>query len=427
MNTTTGLAYRGWHTLAASFSCALLVVGGTVYCFGLYVEPFSEAFGLTRTEMYSGIIALNVGVLLWSPFTGRLFDKAPASLLVAFGGMMLGLGLFSLSRATSIFEILACIIGPLALAIVCAGPMGTSTIAARWFQRRRGRAMGLVAISTAAGGFVMPQIAAYLITHYGWRDALALTGAGAGLLIVVIALLFVRSNATEADLRAGGEWIDEDETQDEEESPHTDERVWKYGELLRAPSFWYIALGVGLLMGSDQALLISKVPYLLDIGIELQAAAFLVACQSASSILGKLGLGWAADRVALPKLFAFVALAHLVLLATLIAQPGYWTLLIVLSLVGIAIGGVYPILTMLVAAVFGARSYGTAYGLLNSFLMLFNLSFVYFTGRVYDATGSYQGAFLTFGAVVFVSIFLVGRVQVPNAPGSQGTALPLRS
>ena len=275
--------------------------------------------------------------------------------------------------------------------------------------------MGLVAISTAAGGFVMTQLGALLITHFGWRTALALTGGGAGFAIVLLAFLLVRSDASEGELRAGGEWLEDDDTTGSAaEEAAADARVWTARELLRTPAFWLIAVGVGLLMGSDQALVISKIPYLLDIGIELQAASFLVASQSASSIVGKLGLGYAADRVGLQRLFAVVALAHLIMLGALILQPGYWVLLTVFLIAGVAIGGVFPVLTMLIAAAFGARSYGTAYGLMNAFLQILAMGAVYFIGVVYDRAGAYDAAFWSFGAVVFVSIFLIAMVRLPG-------------
>jgi len=175
-----------------------------------------------------------------------------------------------------------------------------------------------------------------------------------------------------------------------------------------------IACGVGLLLGSDQALVATLVPYLQDMGFDLQTAALLVALQSGSAIAGKVGLGLMADRVALQRLFAVVAVAHLVLLSALIINPGYWTLLSILIAAGLAIGGVFPLLTMLIAAAFGSRSYGTAYGVMNTFLQIFAIGAVYFTHHAYDRTGTYQDAFWVFGGFVFVSIFLVSLVRLPR-------------
>ena len=45
---SAGWRYAGWSNLAAGFVCSVLLVGSTIYSFGLYVVPFNEAFGLTR-------------------------------------------------------------------------------------------------------------------------------------------------------------------------------------------------------------------------------------------------------------------------------------------------------------------------------------------------------------------------------------------
>ena len=62
----------------------LLVVGATVYSFGLYVVPFAEAFGLTRAQANTGMMMLNVGIAVWSPIAGSLLDRVPAARVVVF-------------------------------------------------------------------------------------------------------------------------------------------------------------------------------------------------------------------------------------------------------------------------------------------------------------------------------------------------------
>lgn len=404
----SGWRYAGWWNLAAGFVCSVLLVGSTLYSFGLYVSPFSEAFGLTRAQANGGMMILAIAIAVWSPLVGSLLDRVPAAGIMCTGGGLLGVGLCTIANTTSLRWVCVAIAGPLALGIACAGPLAASTVVARWFRRRRGRAMGMVAVSTAAGGFVMTQVGAYLILHYGWRYALNATGVGAALIVCSVALRFIRSRPSEQELRSGGEL----QGTDDPELAAADGLEWSTGRLLRTPNFWLIAFGAGVLLASDQALLISKIPYLLDIGIELQAASFLVACQSASAMAGKLGVGFAADRIDLRKLFAAVSGAHLILLAALILKPGFWALLAVFSCVGIAVGGVHPILTTLIASAFGSRSYGSVYGRMNLVMQPISLLALYFIGAVYDRSGVYDLAFWTFGGLVFVGMGLIAAVRL---------------
>ena len=97
---------------------------------------------------------------------------------------------------------------------------------------------------------------------------------------------------------------------------------------------------------------------------------------------------------------------------------------------GVAVGGVHPVLTMLIAASFGARSYASAYGLMNTLLQVLAMVAVYSIGWVYDETGSYEAAFWGFGVVVFASILLIGRVRLPgdvDEPPGTGRAERSRS
>ena len=409
------LGHANWWNLAAGFLCSVIVVGSTIYSFGLYVKPFVETYGLGRAEANLGMVVLLTATAVWSPLIGSLIDRLRAEWVVCAGGVMLGLGLCGIAHAPSLGWVCVAIGGPLALGMSCAGPLAAATVAARWFRRRRGRALGIVAVSTSAGGFVMTQVGAFLILHYGWQQALTLTGIGGGLAICTFALLVIRSHPTPEQLRASGEVGPEGDPDTAVGGPGK----WSTGALLRTPNFWLIAFGAGLLLASDGAILISKVPYLSDLGIGLQAASFLVACQAGSAVAGKLVVGFATERFDMRKLFAGVAFAHILMLATLLAKPSYWTLLVVFSCVGVAVGGVNPIFKALIAAAFGSRSYGAVFGRMNLVTHPINVGFTYYIGLAHDRTGSYDEAFWFFGGVVFVAAWLIALVRLPASEAHQ--------
>ncbi|MCA9512332.1 MAG: MFS transporter [Myxococcota bacterium] len=404
----SGAVHRGWYGLGAGFVSSVILVGATIYSFGLYVVPVGEEFGLARAQMNVGHMLFTAAIALWSPFVGALLDRVPAAAAMCAGGALLAIGFGGMASASSLAWVCVAIAGPLALAMALAGPLAASTVVAKWFRRRRGRALGIVAVSTATGGLVMTPITAWLIGRHGWRGALAITGVCGAVVIVGLAAAFVRSRPTEEQLREGGE-IDDDAPA---AAAALDARAWPLRDLLASRNFWLLALGAGLLISSDGAILISKVPYLLDIGIDAQSAAFLVSVQSLSALTGKLAVGFAAERYDVRRLFGAMAVAHLVMLAVLLAKPSYWTLFTVFALVGVAIGGVHPVFTMLVALAFGAGSYGAVHGRINVVTMPLMLGASYFIGRVHDDTGSYDAAFWTFGVLVLVAALLVGGMRL---------------
>ena len=64
-------------------------------------------------------------------------------------------------------------------------------VAAAWFDRRLGLAVGIVSAGQGAGAAIIPILGQFLIAHYGWR--LAYVGLGAVALVVTftVNLLFL--------------------------------------------------------------------------------------------------------------------------------------------------------------------------------------------------------------------------------------------
>lgn len=400
--------YQGWWVLAATFACAMLVIGSTNYAFQLFVVPVQAEFGLSRAAVNQGMSLFLIGGALWAPIAGRLLDRFPAPVVMAAGGASIGLGMAAIAASSSLAWIAGALVGPMALGAMCAGGLANTTIVSRWFRRRRGRALGIATVSSGAGGFVMVQLITALIARHGWRGALAFTGAILALGVGALALFVVRSRPDEAALAQAGELASGIPG-----GNRPAERTWSFAELVRRRNFWCITFGTGLLMASDGALLASKMPYLLGLGIEAQSASFLIACMTASSVAGKLGIGLAADRMDLRRLFAIVAVCHVVLLLVLIAEPGYGVLLVAVSLFGVGVGGVYPMLATLTAEAFGSASYGSVAGTMQMVLLPISIALLTFIGASHDRTGSYTFAFEVFIGLVFLAGGLIRLVQLP--------------
>ncbi len=414
MSTTTTVdvrsdaIYRGWWVLSATFVCALLVIGSTNYAFQLFVVPVEQEFDLSRAAVNQGLSLFMVGSAIWSPIAGRVLDRLPAPAVMATGGILIGLGMNLIAATSSLWLIAGALVGPMALGAMLAGGLANTTVVSRWFRRRRGRALGIATVSSGAGGFVMIQVITWLIGRHGWRGALVWTGALIALSIGALALLLIRSRPSDEALEGAGE------LSEVAVGAGTSERTWSLMQVLGQRNFWCIAFGTGLLMASDGAILASKIPYLLELGIEAQAASLLVACQTASSVVGKIGIGLAADRVDLRRLFAGVALCHVLLLLVLIAQPSYAVLLVSLSLFGVGMGGVYPLLATLTAASFGSKSFGMVAGSMQLALLPVSIALITFIGASHDRTGSYTLAFWVFIGVVLLSSVLVAGVRLPG-------------
>jgi MFS family permease len=411
--------YHGWWIVLAGFVCTLLAIGSTTYAFGLFVVPLSQEFGLTRADINSGFIFLLLGFALWAPLVGRLLDRLPARAVMSTGALLFAGGFALVSAAQSPWVMGLVILGPVSFGTVACGALAANAITARWFQARRGRAMGLLAVSTSVGGFTMPPLIALLMESFGWRLALLVQGLLAAGLMLLVVWLFVCDRPSDLGLVPdGGEPV----LPPGADGRRPGEHDWTFGGLLRAPNFWLVGCGAGILLAADQALLASMIPYGTDAGLSLPQASLLMSCLTFSAILGKLAIGALADRVDKRLLFCAVAACNLAFLVVLLLEPNYAVLLLACSIIGLAIGGTYPLWMTLTADCFGARSFGTVMGSMNLVVMPFSIVAIRFIGEVYDRTGSYRIAFIAFMLTAVVSTLLVLAVRLPRRPAGASPA-----
>jgi sugar phosphate permease len=415
--------FYGWWIVAAGFICTLLALGSTTYTFGLFVAPMAEEFGLSRADANGGFIFLLLGFALWAPIVGRLMDRLPARTVMSAGAVSFGAGFFVIALAPTPWVMALAILLPVAFGTVSCGALAANTVTSRWFRRLRGRAMGVLAVSTSAGGFSMPPLVAYLMEAYGWRTALMIQGTLVAVIALLVVLWLIRDKPADLGLQHDGEAAPPDLSQQTTLQAAPSEAIWGYGALLRNANFWLLACGAGILLGADQALLATMVPYGLDAGFTPAQAALLMSSLTFSAIIGKLIIGALADRVDKRWLFCAVAACNFSFLIVLMSGPSYPMLMLACGIIGLAIGGTYPLWMTLTADCFGSASFGSVMGAMNLVVMPFSIIAIRFIGEVFDRTGGYNPAFMVFIVTAVVSALLVlmvkpsrGRSSVTGAP-----------
>lgn len=416
--------YPGWRVHAGLFICAAVVVGTSSYTFGLFVVPVTAELGISRANISNGFVALLLGVALMSPVVGRLLDRLSARLVILSGGIAYSCGLVALTMTDSGPILMLIILLPVAYGYTACGTLAVNTVIVRWFRRRRGTALGIMAVSTSSGGFILAPFTAAMIEQFDWRTALLINGAIAGTAVATMAVLAVRNYPRGSESGYGEEFpAAADNASMDQESSKAAQKGWTYRELFVDRNFWLLTFGIGLLLACDQAMVTAQVPYFQDLGIELPAAAFIVSCMTASAICGKLMVGYLADKIDLRFVFIGVALIHIALQLLYISEPDYWVLLLFATLFGVAIGGVFPVWSTLLAWLFGTRNYGTVMGLMTIITKGMAIVGVRFIGEVYDATGSYIPGFTVFIGAAGLAIVLAWMLKPRARRGNSDEGL----
>ena len=141
--------YHGWNVLAVAMLFQAVAFGIGIYSFTFWVAPWSEEFAVGRGRVMTVFLTMQVAMGLFSPLAGRAVDRLSIRGLTVAGSLCLAGGLALAGRAGALWH-LNLIYGTLIVAgMLLAGPLAGQTLAARWFTRRRGIAIGVVTAGTS--------------------------------------------------------------------------------------------------------------------------------------------------------------------------------------------------------------------------------------------------------------------------------------
>jgi MFS family permease len=329
------------------------------------------------------------------PLAGVMLDRYPVRWIMAGGALLFAGGLWTLANTTSITQYIVVFAVTMASANAFAGAPASQTTISRWFTSSRGKALGVSAVGTSVGGIVIPALVTWSVQSSGWRGALENLALLVALIVLPFLVLTIRGKPSDiGQLPEGGE----PPARVQANSPEL-----KLGAIIRLPGYWQIGLPLGLLFSVYASILANITPYATGLGATAAQASTLIMSVAIMGFLGKLVFGIAADKINL-RWGLWIAMA-LVFIAFLImaSEPAYPIMLVATGLLGLAAGGMLPVWGAMMAKVFGLVSYGRAMGLMGPLITLLVMPGFAITGRLYDATGSYQLCLLLFAGVIAVA------------------------
>jgi MFS family permease len=411
------LPYYGWFVLAASAVMEMLVVGATSYGSGLFVLPLQAEYGLSRADASSAILILYIGSIFIAPFAGRLLDRHSIRLAIGFGVVCLSAGFAAISLTPSLLVMVIALVVPTAMGFSLLGPMTTATLTSRWFFRRRGLALGLAAIATAAGGFVVVPLLSQAIQRQGWRPALLEEAGVFFVIIMALTLLVLRDNPFKAGYGKHPENKGRtDAAQLQQAGESRPAEAWPASKILGTRGFWAPSLLLASISALSQVIVVSAPAYGHQLGFGATASAFLISAFSIAAALTKISAGVMADfwdkRVLLFASALFMPLA----LGLLGLVANYDAVLAACAMAGVALGGALPLSGALIAARFGAPYFGSVIGWTYFLIYGCTMLAVRFAGAVFDRTGSYHSAFEDLLLVSLVASLISLLLDLPVNP-----------
>jgi OFA family oxalate/formate antiporter-like MFS transporter len=397
--------FYGWWIVLACLVINLYVSSILFFGFTAFIDPLIKEFGWSYTQVSFAVSLRGMEMGIFAPLIGFLTDRYGARRLMLVGVLAVGLGLILFSRTQSLLMFYGVI---LLLGFGAGGctTVVTTTVVATWFKKNLGKALGLMSTGFGASGVMIPLIV-WLIDTFQWRTTLLLLGVG--FLILGIPLVFViRDKPEDYGFLPDGEPGLPGSPQEKgkpEKSPI------RFSEALRHRSFLYLNLAEVVRMMLVMGVVTHSMPYLNNLGMSRTAAGLVVAGIPLSSIIGRLGYGWLADRF--PKRYvlalAFGVMGLGMLAFSYAAVPGM--ILLFLLFFPPSFGGSMVLRGTILREYFGRDYLGKMLGIVMGSAAMGGIVGPTLAGWVFDSIGSYQILWLAFAGAISLAVLLVLRVK----------------
>jgi MFS family permease len=273
---------RSW-AIALVGAVAMVFTFGTPLSYGIFQQPFSEAFDISVVTLSSIFSVMLFTFFIGSGTVGVFAARLPARAVLLVCAAVTGLLAPSLYLVES-YVGLTVVFAALGLAL---GTMFVlvASVVPRWFDERRGAATGLIFVGNGLGLFLLPP---------AWQFAIARFGVRFGFLAIMsaTAATFLLAGVTCRRPR----WAQQPDAT-------TEELVGWVGSLAGTRTFRLLFVGVGLAFAWYQLLAAYAVDLFTHRGMTEASASAVFGAIGGVSIISRIGGGYVADLMGSRRAF----------------------------------------------------------------------------------------------------------------------------
>ncbi len=409
--------YGWWVVLAAGIGLFASFGPIVSFTFGVFIAPLSQEFSWSRGEISVAFSLAMLMLGLCSPAVGRLVDRLGARRVILPATLLFGIGLMAIALVRELWQLYLIY---LAMGLVGGGtaPVPYSTVVSRWFDRRRGLALGLMMVGTGLGMFIMPSFAHGLIERVGWRTAYVVLGAMVILITIPIVGLLLRDHPHAMGLHPDG--IASAPSLGTSTSSAPSGSAWKadltLSQALRTPAFWLLVLAFFFVSATVHGCLTHLAPMLTDRGVSPRDAARATSLLGGAVLVGRVVTGYLLDRFFAPRVALAFFTGTFIGVSLLWSGAAHEVALLSAFLVGLGMGAEVDIIAYLVSRYFGLQAFASIYGYAFASYILGGLAGPLVMGLGVDWTGAYQWPLGIFLVIMLVAIGLMTRLGPYAAP-----------
>jgi len=399
---------------------AMFVSGGAQFSFSIFLLSLLEDFGWTRGMLSLGVALNMVLVPVVGLLGGYLVERIGPARTVVIGAVIGGSGVALVSTVNQIWQFILLYGLLVPVGIGLSYTIVTVSTVRRWFMRKAGRMVAL-AMSGSGLGIVFLVIAAQaMIESWGWRTSYIALGV---ILLVgaVAGGLLLKKDPESAGTYPDGVKPTEEELRSRADFMARSER-WSVREAFKTPSWWWF---IASQLGSEVALLGFLVHLItwgsLDLGIPRETMVLIYSYGFVlAAVVGRLFGGFISDwymaRFGISrKPILYLATLGVGLGAFLCLKvSGVTGIVLVSLLLGFCYGSGLAVVPTYLGDLFGVKNVSVLFGVGGLFVGVIGAAGPALFGFSYDATHSYNLAFILTGALCLISALCLVRLKPPQ-------------
>lgn len=380
------------YIVATAFLSLFALVGISYYGLPFFYDFMSESHQWSHKVVTSGNL---LGKLLVGPMfgfaAGWMIDRYGPRWMMIYGALMMAISLIGLGFSKSLpMFYLFWIFN--AIGYVAGGPLPSQVLVSRWFDKNRGKAMGIAYLGIGTGGAFAPIISSKLVPEFGWETTLGILG----ILVLIIALPMVY-------------FIKEPRQNAEEQK--TEKPMIPISSILKNPYFYLLVIGSMSAMGAVGGISQNYKYILIYLKFTQSETAQIWSVVMIFSLVGRVAMGWLADII--QRKYVMISIYLLVGISIpLLMIPNFPGRIYLFSILfGMGLGGNYMIIPLMAGDLFGIRALGRTMGIILVADNVADALFPMLVAGSYDATENYFIGFL-----LLICLSLTGAVIVSFLP-----------
>lgn len=383
---------RSWRILLTCLvGCGFCMATITTHSIGPFIKPIVSEMGWSRTSIQASLLFGQGLGAVGGVLAGMLLDRFGARTIAMLGliGTALGFVLASMSDSLVLFYAgysLAALVG------AGSGFVTWSRAITQSFDKHRGLALAIALSGTGLSGVILPSVLVHVIADYGWRLGYIVLAAFPLLIALPLVLLLFRPQDRTARPAPS--------------APLHSVAVRSADSSLAAFKsyrFWVLAISIFCVYFSVVGIITNFIPAVTDAGLSAERAAVAQGAFSIALVVGRLMIGYLADRFWAPAVGAAFLSPPAIGCLLLMDEPTFLTAAAAAALTGIAAGAELDLLALLTSRYFPMRFFAKTYSYLYAFVALAGgtaaMGFSWFR----ELTGSYDLSFY-----ITAALFLIG-------------------